>query len=482
MNITDPIRERANAGASGPAIVAGDAVIGYRHFDRMLDGIAAHALDGGLRAGQVVAIPRTTPVASVALPLALARIGVATRIATKRVIGRADVVLVRRGDEVRSPVPTLAYDDAWFAVSRGASSQPAVASHQDPGAVCRIFPTSGTTGEQKSVAVTHAMMAARVRAKDAAEPLPLGTRLMVTMGPAGPYGFRDVLRTLGSGGTVVLLSSLEVLAERLEADRVTWLVAPPATLISLVDARPRGAGPVPSLHTVEVGGSAMSPALYDAVRERVCPNVVVSFGATESGTVACAPMESVLGRPGAVGRVLPGFEIRIVDDEGREVPRGTEGTLAIRGPACVDGYVDDDEASRRVFRDGWFHPGDLARVDDDGVLVIRGRHDERINVGGSKATPEMIESYVLSLPGVVDAAAFGYSSAQGLDRVGIAIVAGPGFDFGAFRSGCEARLGVFTPAVVLRVGAVPRNANGKVERRALVEMLPPGTARAISAA
>ena len=213
MNITDPIRARANAGASGPAIIAGDATIGYRHFERMLDRIAGHALAEGLGPGQVVALARTTPVASVVLPLALARIGVATRMATKRVIGRADAVLVRRGDEVRSPVRTVAYDDDWFAVPRTATSQP-VASHQDPDAVCRIFPTSGTTGEQKSVAVTHAMMAARVRAKDAAEPLPLGTRLLVTMGPAGPYGFRDTLRTLWAGGTVVLLRSLEELAAR----------------------------------------------------------------------------------------------------------------------------------------------------------------------------------------------------------------------------------------------------------------------------
>jgi len=473
MNITDPIRARANAGASGPAIIAGDATIGYRHFERMLDRIAGHALAEGLGPGQVVALARTTPVASVVLPLALARIGVATRMATKRVIGRADAVLVRRGDEVRSPVRTVAYDDDWFAVPRTATSQP-VASHQDPDAVCRIFPTSGTTGEQKSVAVTHAMMAARVRAKDAAEPLPLGTRLLVTMGPAGPYGFRDTLRTLWAGGTVVLLRSLEELAARLELDRVTWLVAPPATLISLVEARTRGAGPIASLGTVEVGGSAMSPALYQTVRERVCPNVVVSFGATESGTVACAPMEDVLGRPGAVGRVLPGFEVRIVDDDGRELPRGADGTLAIRGAACAMSYVDDDEGSRRVFRDGWFHPGDIARFDDDGVLVIRGRHDERINVGGSKATPEVIESFVLSILGVVDAAAFAYSSAQGLDRVGLAIVADATFDFDAFRSQCEARLGVFTPQTVLRLREIPRNANGKVERRALADMLPPG--------
>jgi acyl-coenzyme A synthetase/AMP-(fatty) acid ligase len=172
--------------------------------------------------------------------------------------------------------------------------------------------------------------------------------------------------------------------------------------------------------------------------------------------------------------VLPGFEVRIVDDDGRELPRGAEGTLAIRGAACVASYVDDAEGTLRVFRDGWFHPGDLARLDDDGVLVICGRHDERINVGGSKATPEMIESFVLALPGVVDAAAFAYSSAQGLDRVGLAIVADASFDFGTFRSQCEARLGVFTPQTVLRVREIPRNANGKVERRALADLLPAG--------
>jgi hypothetical protein len=211
--------------------------------------------------------------------------------------------------------------------------------------------------------------------------LPLGYAPVVTMGPAGPYGFRDTLRTLWAGGTVVLLRSLEELAARLELDRVTWLVAPPATLISLVggcgNARSAGAGRLArDRRGRRMGQSAMSPALYQAGATSACARTsVVSLRRHRvPGPFACAPMEAVLGRPGAVGQtVLPRLRgpHRSTTD-GRELPRGAPTARAgdpRRGVARCR-TVDDDEGSRRRVPRRLVPPRRHSRrFDDDGVVL-----------------------------------------------------------------------------------------------------------------
>jgi acyl-coenzyme A synthetase/AMP-(fatty) acid ligase len=342
-----------------------------------------------------------------------------------------------------------------------------------------VFRTSGTTGTAKRVAMSHqdagARAARRLRSLDMPHPL----RTLSRVRPRASYGFQICLGTLWAGGTMVESGELKEVANVIERQRVTWLVTPPGVLAPLIDAMPPRSTPLTSLALLEVSGSRLTKGLASLAAERICENVNVLYGSTETGIVAGGRFTDMAGVPDAVGHLVPGVEVEAVDDAGTPVPRDTDGFLRVRGDGCARGYLDDTGPSR-AFRDGWFYSGDMGRV-VDGILVLRGRADERINVGGAKSSPEALETVVLEMPGILDAAAFSLASPTGLDRVGMALVTGPSFDFEAFKAACHQRLGIFSPEIVLRVGAIPRNENGKVLRQALAQLARSQAPRAVPA-
>jgi acyl-coenzyme A synthetase/AMP-(fatty) acid ligase len=154
------------------------------------------------------------------------------------------------------------------------------------------------------------------------------------------------------------------------------------------------------------------------------------------------------------------------------VRRDDIGTLWVRTAKMADGYVDDAVATARHFRDGWFLPGDLARVDGDGRLHLVGRADEMINLHGVKVSPAEIERVLEALPGVRAAAAFALPSAVHgqipLAAVELASSDGPGAD--QLLAAARAALGVRAPRRVLVLDALPRNSAGKVVPARLVDL------------
>jgi len=122
----------------------------------------------------------------------------------------------------------------------------------------------------------------------------------------------------------------------------------------------------------------------------------------------------------------------------------------------------------------WFYPGDIGSVSADHVLVISGRQTAVLNIGGNKIGPEAVEQVVLGFAGVQEAGAFGVKNEFGIDEVWTAIVASPGFDEAGLHRHCQSRLAPeFVPRRFLPVSALPRNANGKLDRRRLSELAGP---------
>ena len=242
----------------------------------------------------------------------------------------------------------IVVDLHWFAPPAPEVAVPQVPSHQDDAAICGYFASSGTTGVPKRVAISHALMGRRIAAKERFLPLPGEPRQIFAAGPYGAYGFRDTLRVLGQGGLVVFVTSIEDTLACIPRHEVNCLVAAPALVQRMAAARPADAGPFPSLAFIEVGGSHLPPAVWQAARARLCRNVLSTYGATESGSVAAAPMQDLFEHPHAVGRIYPGVEVQAVDADDRPLPAGTEGILRIRSDLCVDRYHDDPAASAQT--------------------------------------------------------------------------------------------------------------------------------------
>ena len=483
MNITDAIRRQAEATPDAVAAVSDHRPdISYGDFDAMIDAIARRALDVGVRPGGRVAIDGMLgDVPFLTVALALARIG-ALSFHPRAPDERVDAVIASPARSSDGRAPRLDVDAGWFVAPPRGPRPPPLPSHQDGASIFRIFQTSGTTGTPKRVPMSHDRIARRVAGRIECMTLPKPLRTMSKIRTVSAYGFLTCLRTLWEGGTIVEAprrgDDADAIGDAIARHRVTNFVVPPGVLGPMILGMREGLGPFPSLDVVEVSGSRLTDQLARIAIERISPNLMSLYGSTETGVVSVAPVRDVMGRPGAVGRIVPGMEVQAVDDAGAPSPPEAEGRLRFRSEMCATSYADENGPSR-AFRDGWFHSRDVGRVASDGMLVLGGRLDERINVGGVKIAPETLEERVLELPDILDVAAFAYPTSLGVDRVGLAIVVRKSFEFDRFKAQCTKKLGVFAPGVVLRVDAIPRNEVGKTSRARLAALVP-ASAREVS--
>ena len=298
-------------------------------------------------------------------------------------------------------------------------------------------------------------------------------RELSTIGSATIYGFTTRLRTLWQGGAIIVAQAAATVPA-LNKFRVSRLVIAPNALHHLLEQLPAGSPRPASLEEIETSGALLPDPVYFAARDRLCTQITSGYGSTEAGWITLTPAGELSARPGAVGFVVPGIEIQVVGADAAPLPAGSAGALRIRGASCVMEYYRDPEASAQVFRDGWFYPGDEARIGEDGMLTLVGRTSEVINKGGQKISPRVVEEVVLSAPGVRDAAAFGVTLPSGVTQLWAAIVldddAPASSGAAAMRELCAERLKVSAPDVFLRLKEIPRNEMGKIRRRELEKM------------
>ena len=132
----------------------------------------------------------------------------------------------------------------------------------------------------------------------------------------------------------------------------------------------------------------------------------VMYGQTEAtARISCMEPERWEEKPGSVGRPLDNLTVRIVDEQGNDLPAGQVGELLVKGPSICSGYLNDPEETRRVFCDGWLRTGDLARQDEEGYLWIEGRKGAFLKMRGMRVSFAEVEARVTAIPGVYECAA-----------------------------------------------------------------------------
>jgi long-chain acyl-CoA synthetase len=221
------------------------------------------------------------------------------------------------------------------------------------------------------------------------------------------------------------------------------------------------------------GGMAVNQATARLWLDKTgCP-ICEGYGLSEtSPSVACNPVDATAWS-GLIGLPLPNTEVMLLDDEGREVPEGTAGEVAIRGPQVMAGYWQrPDETAKVMAPGGWFRSGDIGTMDERGYFRIVDRKKDMILVSGFNVYPNEVEDVVLQIPGVLDCAAVGIPDAKAGEAVKVVVVrraAGSTVPTEAeVRAHCEAHLtGYKRPRVVEFRGDLPKTPVGKVLRRAL---------------
>ncbi|WP_181780282.1 class I adenylate-forming enzyme family protein [Pseudonocardia pini] len=354
-----------------------------------------------------------------------------------------------------------------------------------PEAPASLMYTSGTTGAPKAVILTHRSWA---RVADRTEEV-LGyaaDEVILHVAPLTHGAGFLLLPTLRTGGHNLLCRSYDAARTVTLIDErgVTGMFLVPSMIRMLLDALPEGWTPPDTLRRVYYAGSPIDPGTLREGTERFAGRMVQSFAQMESPmffTVldaddhrrALADPDSSLVR--SAGRVLSGVELRIADDDGVALPPGEDGEIFARAPQTMAGYWNRPDATASTLTDGWLHTGDIGHLTDDGYLYIVDRKKDMIVTGGSNVYAREVEDVLGTLPQVAEAAVIGLPDRIWGEAVTAVLVPTPGTgteqrDDAAVIAACRAGLaGYRVPKRVIWVDELPRNAYGKVLKRALRE-------------
>ena len=442
VRLDDLLSLRARTHADRPAVVAGGRTITYAELDARA-GVTSRRLAAlGLGPGQRVATTLPPGADFAALLHAAARL-------------RATLVPLNTrltGGELRAQVEDAAAPLVVDEPPDGSEADLAPVPPLDLGQPWTLLFTSGTSGRAKPVLLSHRNHLASAVASAWA------------LGVAPDDRWLGVLPVFHVGGLAILIRSAlygtaVVVHERFEPDRAaSALGGGEVTLASLVPTMLQrvleaGVRPARGLRAVLVGGAAAPESLL--ARAAACGLPVVrTYGMTETASqIATAPVVADGPAAGSLARPLPGVDLSI----------GAEAEILVRGPMV---------AAASLAADGWLHTGDRGQLDGDGLLRVDGRIDDVIVTGGENVAAGEVEEALLAHPAVRDAAVMGTPDPDWGAAVTAFVVAAAPVDAAELRGHCRERIAAFkVPKEVLIVDSLPRNAAGKVERRALAERI-----------
>lgn len=447
--------------AERPAIVSGDETLGHATLHRRAAGFARFLAGAGVAAGDRVALSLPNRWSFAAALLGTLKLGATVAPLDPRLTHEERRAVL---DDLRPRlvVDTVAVEEAeWPTVT--ATAAPAL-----------ILYTSGSTGRPKGAVLSDAALTFAVRSwADDVMALTPDDVMLGVLPFSHSYGLNGaLLAPLLTGGAVVALERFaadEVLAA-IATQRITVLPAV-ATMFRRLLGSP--ALDRARLASVRMALSGAAPCPWDLAsewRERTGVRIFRGYGSTELFRPLSYLATDIDDPPDAIGRPVPGVEIRVVDDDGRVLAPGGLGELLIRTPAAMDGYLGAPDDTREVLIDGWFHSGDLARVAPEGWVTIEGRKRERILRGGYSVFPQEVEAVLLAHPAVVEAAVVGIPHEELGEEVAAFVALRDGQQAGADEliAHCKRQLAAFKyPRRITIVAELPKAATGKILKKLL---------------
>jgi long-chain acyl-CoA synthetase len=409
---------------------------------------------------------------------------------------------------VRSDRDLPDHADRWTDVVRPDEAPNSLPDAEiDPDDDVTIFYTSGTTGNPKGAQLTHrgsvhnimnlgfmTMVAGlaeqkAIEAGDVPAPEQPATAAAATppvfLAPTPLFHVTANNCLLQpctlAGGTIVFMYKWDVARalELIERERVTNFSGVPTMSREMLQHPDWAIRDTSSLKSMGGGGAAVQPDLVDKIDKSLATGVpATGYGLTEThGIVTANAAKLFTAKPASCGRVVPTLEARLEDEAGNVLEPGPDvlGELCVRGAVVIKGYLNRPEATADAIREGWFHTGDIARIDEDGFVFIVDRAKDMVLRGGENVYCSEVESAIYEHPAVAEAAVFGKPDDRLGEDVAAAIVLRPGAtltqeELTEFLGERIAKFKI-PSSVWFRDDALPRNANGKFMKRELRDEL-----------
>jgi acyl-CoA synthetase (AMP-forming)/AMP-acid ligase II len=337
--------------------------------------------------------------------------------------------------------------------------------------LCHIMFTSGTTGDPKGAMLVHSAICRSYEAWSSAIGLD-EDRYLIVNPFFHSFGLNaGIIACLMTGSTIVPHPVFDVpsVMKRIPEERISAFPGPPAIYQTILNSESLDDYDMSTLRLAVTGAAPVPVSLVHQMQERLgFETIITGYGLTESSGMAtmCRVGDSAEIISGTSGRAIDDVEVRIVDPDGNEVPRGEPGEVVIRGYNVMKGYLNDPEkTAETIDDDGWLHTGDVGVMDDAGNIDITDRVKDMFINGGFNAYPAEIENLISNHPGVGQVAVVGVPD-QRLGEVGYAFVkAAPGAakDADELISWCRKEMANYKcPRYVEYVDDFPLNASGKV--------------------
>ena len=495
-NLASNLANTTRAHAGRPAIRVDDTVLTYRELDEASARVAGLLHERGLKPGDRVGLmmPNVAEVPIVYYGVLRAG-GVVVPMNPLLKAREVAYYLADSGAGLIFAWHTFA-DQAQVGAEQAEADSIVVAGDSFPGLLAAAAPdyqvadtgdedtavilyTSGTTGHPKGAELTHGNLISNTEVSSTdivrAHPEDVifgGLPLFHVFGQTVALNV-----AVASGACLTLLPRFDAAhALRIIAGhRVTVFEGVPTMYVALLHAPDRADYDTSSLRMCISGGAALPVEVLRGFEEAFGIPVLEGYGLSETSPVASFNHPGRERKPGSIGTPIRDVRMRVVDKEDRELPQGEVGEIVISGPNVMKGYWQRPEATAEAIRDGWFHSGDLGRVDEDGYFSIVDRKKDLIIRGGYNVYPREVEEVFYEHPAIAEAAVIGLPHSSLGEEVGAAVALKPGAVSTAeeLRDYVKSQVAAYKyPRHVWIVDALPKGPTGKILKRDIVP--PPG--------
>jgi acyl-CoA synthetase (AMP-forming)/AMP-acid ligase II len=357
----------------------------------------------------------------------------------------------------------------------GGSPEPMAPVARQDSDLAALMATSGSTGVPRFVMVTHGNLRANTEAIARSQGLQDNERAMLVLPISYCFGASVVHTHLWHGGGVVFDRRFmfpDKVVQAMAKHQCTTFAGVPTAYNVLVERSKIKQTALPSLRRMLQAGGALARPVIEEIR-RAVPRIqfYVMYGQTEAtARITCLEPSRLDDKAGSAGRPLDNLTVRILNEQGGELPQGQTGEIWVKGPSVCAGYLNDTAENESVFRDGWLRTRDLGRLDEEGFLWVQGRLGAFAKMRGMRVSFAEVEAKVASLPGVMECAAHAVPHPEAGEALVLLIVPRTGAQpvWEEMRRGLPAHW-MFDSARF--VGELPKTANGKLSRAALAQQL-----------
>jgi len=489
LNLASILTDTARRAPDSPAVRLGEAELSYAELDdrsaRLATLLREKGLERGdrvgvmlpnvlefpiayygvLRAGGIV-VPMNVLLKRREIAFYLEDSGTRLLLAWHGFAGEAREGAAESGAELVEVEPA-----AFAALLDGLEPTPGLAETDEEDTAVILY-TSGTTGKPKGAELTHANLArnADVSSRTTCE-IAAGDVVFGGLPLFHSFGQTVAMNaSLGVGACLTLLPKFDPgeALETMRRDRVTHFYGVPTMYGALLHHPGRESFDTSAMRICITGGASMPVEVLRGFEEAFGCIVLEGYGLSETSPVASSNHPHMERKPGSIGTPLEGVEMMVVDEDDRPAPQGEVGEIVIRGHNVMKGYWQRPDATAEAMRGGWFHSGDMARVDEEGYFYIVDRKKDLIIRGGYNVYPREVEEVLYEHPKIREAAVVGVPHDEWGEEIGAAVVLHEGEDLAPEEVSAyvKERIAAYKyPRVVWFLEELPKGPTGKILKR-----------------